>query len=226
MLISFYGTLAGVTANILKGEAKITIGCKVEEMDDDTLDRLAEVCALLISSDVHLVYEGRQVALPCTVSSVLTDHAKKAIKVVVAVPEKRLEAQDKSYIEEWYRMEREIGVEITNRQMTFNDIVPQGARGRLESVTITHNDRSVTLRNASIDPVSDELIKQAIEVVRQSQRASASIIQRGLRVGYPLAARLLDRLEDMGVVGPYQGNGKDREVIGVKIDPGTGEVLE
>ena len=159
MLLSFCGTLTGLTANILKGEAKIAVGCKVDEMDEDTLDRLAEVCALLISSDVHLVYEGRQVALPCTVSSVLTDHAKKAIKVVVAVPEKRLEAQDKAYIEEWYRMEREIGVEITNRQMTFNDIVPQGARARVESVTLTHNDRSVTLRNKKFDQNTGEVLE-------------------------------------------------------------------
>jgi len=36
----------------------------------------------------------------------------------------------------------------------------------------------------------------------RSQRASASLLQRRLRIGYPRAARLLDQLEEMGIVGP------------------------
>ena len=59
----------------------------------------------------------------------------------------------------------------------------------------------------------DSLIEQAIEVVRQSQHASASMLQRRLRVGYPRAARLLDELEELGVVGPSQGGGREREVL-------------
>ena len=59
----------------------------------------------------------------------------------------------------------------------------------------------------------DSLIEQAISIVRSSQRASASLLQRRLRIGYPRAARLLDQLEEMGVVGPSQGGGKEREVL-------------
>ena len=59
----------------------------------------------------------------------------------------------------------------------------------------------------------DGLVEQAISIVRSSQRASASLLQRRLRVGYPRAARLLDQLEEMGVVGPSQGGGKEREVL-------------
>ena len=59
----------------------------------------------------------------------------------------------------------------------------------------------------------DGLIEQAISIVRSSQRASASLIQRRLRIGYPRAARLLDQLEEMGVVGPSQGGGKERDVL-------------
>jgi DNA segregation ATPase FtsK/SpoIIIE, S-DNA-T family len=59
----------------------------------------------------------------------------------------------------------------------------------------------------------DGLIEQAISIVRKSQRASASLLQRRLRIGYPRAARLLDQLEEMGVVGPSQGGGKEREVL-------------
>ena len=66
-----------------------------------------------------------------------------------------------------------------------------------------------------IEPDENEdegLIEQAITIVRQSQRASASLLQRRLRIGYPRAARLLDQLEEMGVVGPSQGGGKERNV--------------
>jgi DNA segregation ATPase FtsK/SpoIIIE, S-DNA-T family len=63
----------------------------------------------------------------------------------------------------------------------------------------------------------DSLIEQAIEVVKQSQHASASLLQRKLRVGYPRAARLLDQLEELGVVGPSLGGGREREVL---VEPG------
>lgn len=59
----------------------------------------------------------------------------------------------------------------------------------------------------------DGLIEQAVSIVRQTQRASASLLQRRLRIGYPRAARLLDQLEEMGVVGPSQGGGREREVL-------------
>jgi S-DNA-T family DNA segregation ATPase FtsK/SpoIIIE len=59
----------------------------------------------------------------------------------------------------------------------------------------------------------DGLVEQAIQIVRGSQRASASMLQRRLRIGYPRAARLIDELEELGVVGPGQGGGRDREVL-------------
>jgi S-DNA-T family DNA segregation ATPase FtsK/SpoIIIE len=57
------------------------------------------------------------------------------------------------------------------------------------------------------------LIEKAVSIVRQSQRASASLLQRRLRIGYPRAARLLDQLAEMGVVGPSLGGGKERDVL-------------
>jgi len=70
---------------------------------------------------------------------------------------------------------------------------------------------------------SDEvLIEQAITVLKQEQRASASMLQRRLRIGYPRAARLLDQLEEMGVVGPSLGGGREREVL-LRADEEHGE---
>jgi S-DNA-T family DNA segregation ATPase FtsK/SpoIIIE len=65
----------------------------------------------------------------------------------------------------------------------------------------------------------DGLIEQAISIVRGTRRASASLLQRRLRIGYPRAARLLDQLEEMGIVGESQGGGRERDVL---VDPDDG----
>jgi S-DNA-T family DNA segregation ATPase FtsK/SpoIIIE len=70
------------------------------------------------------------------------------------------------------------------------------------------------------------LIEKAVSIVRQSQRASASLLQRRLRIGYPRAARLLDQLENMGVVGPSQGGGKERDVLLGPLDEDEAESLK
>ena len=70
------------------------------------------------------------------------------------------------------------------------------------------------------------LIEKAVSIVRQSQRASASLLQRRLRIGYPRAARLLDQLEEMGVVGPSQGGGKERDVLLGPLDENEAESVK
>ncbi len=57
----------------------------------------------------------------------------------------------------------------------------------------------------------DELYPEAIEVIKKTGKASASLLQRRLRVGYARAARLLDVMEEQGIIGPSQGS-KPREV--------------
>jgi len=59
---------------------------------------------------------------------------------------------------------------------------------------------------------NDPLFKQAIEIISQFDKASASLLQRRLSIGYARAARLLDQLEAAGYVGPAEGS-KPREVI-------------
>jgi S-DNA-T family DNA segregation ATPase FtsK/SpoIIIE len=69
------------------------------------------------------------------------------------------------------------------------------------------------LEQEAILAQKDQLIDKAIAIVQETQRASASMLQRRLRIGYPRAARLIDELEDLGVVGPSQGGGREREVL-------------
>jgi len=75
------------------------------------------------------------------------------------------------------------------------------------------------------EPQNDLLYEEAKRVVIEAGRASASLLQRRLKVGYARAARLLDILEEKGVVGPGEG-AKPREVYGSSREQGEGEVDE
>ncbi|GGE24997.1 DNA translocase SpoIIIE [Marinithermofilum abyssi] len=62
------------------------------------------------------------------------------------------------------------------------------------------------------ETVEDELYPQAVQLVVEAKTASVSLLQRRLRIGYTRAARLIDAMEQNGVVGPYEGS-KPREVL-------------
>ncbi len=68
------------------------------------------------------------------------------------------------------------------------------------------------------ESIDDELFEAAKEVIFQAKKASASLLQRRLRVGYARAARLLDILEEKNFIGPGDG-AKPREVYLEKFDP-------
>ncbi len=68
----------------------------------------------------------------------------------------------------------------------------------------------------------DALYEQAKDLVLETRKASASFLQRRLRVGYARAARLIDILEEKGVIGPSQG-AKPREVYGESQESGESE---
>jgi len=59
----------------------------------------------------------------------------------------------------------------------------------------------------------DDLLARSIEVVREDGRASISLLQRRLRIGYSRAARLIDTMEEMGIIGPEVGAGRGRVVF-------------
>jgi S-DNA-T family DNA segregation ATPase FtsK/SpoIIIE len=61
----------------------------------------------------------------------------------------------------------------------------------------------------------DELFDEAVELFRQENRASSSLLQRRFRIGYNRAARILDQMEEAGIVGPPDGS-KSRELLAGK----------
>ena len=64
----------------------------------------------------------------------------------------------------------------------------------------------------SKDSESDPLYDEAVKLITESRNASISSVQRRLRIGYNRAARLVEHMEDVGIVGPLESNGK-REVL-------------
>ena len=62
------------------------------------------------------------------------------------------------------------------------------------------------------DSDADEMLPKAIEVVVENQMASTTLLQRKLKLGYARAARIIDDLEQRGIVGPYEGS-KPRKVL-------------
>jgi len=65
----------------------------------------------------------------------------------------------------------------------------------------------------------DELLRRAIDIVREQGFASASMLQRRMRIGYPRASRLIDEMEDRGIVGPAERGGRPRQVLDADLEP-------
>jgi S-DNA-T family DNA segregation ATPase FtsK/SpoIIIE len=59
----------------------------------------------------------------------------------------------------------------------------------------------------------DDLYERAVAVVKRERKASTSLLQRKLNIGYGRAARVIDRMEEEGIIGPDRGAGKPRDVL-------------
>ena len=73
-------------------------------------------------------------------------------------------------------------------------------------------DAELGLDDSGEDAATDDLIVAATQLVRMENKASISLLQRRLKIGYARATRIMQALEDAGVVGPYDGS-NPREVL-------------
>lgn len=81
-----------------------------------------------------------------------------------------------------------------------------------EKQTIPLEELEKTVINFNEESEDEELLNQAIQVVLESGKASTSFLQRKLKIGYARAARLLDLMEEKGIVGPQEGS-KPRKIL-------------
>ncbi len=105
------------------------------------------------------------------------------------------------------------GAFISDKEI--NDLVgfikKQGEAEYDESILTFRPAKSINGRRGG-ESIDDDLYDEAVQVVMNSGQASASLLQRRLRVGYARAARLLDMMEQEGVIGPANG-AKPRDVL-------------
>ena len=111
------------------------------------------------------------------------------------------------------------GVIVTDKELTRIIHWWQKKQPSVGDVIATRYDDSETPpweEKVGLDEGEDEddvLIDEAIRLIKSEGHASASFFQRQLRIGYPRAARLVDQLEGLGVLGPSQGGGREREIL-------------
>ncbi len=102
-----------------------------------------------------------------------------------------------------------------------------GPRYRPEITAPKRDGKGIGAGEGDGEDDADALYGQAVDIVRRSDKASASLLQRRLRIGYARAARILDQMEDRGVVGAPDGS-RFREVLvtsdgwGAEVEPDGG----
>ena len=118
----------------------------------------------------------------------------------------------------------ESGIDLLgNGDMIFKD-VKSGERIRVQAPFISTDEQELVLRSVSkvseykdiqlkeVEEGIDPLFEDAKRLVIENQKASASFLQRKLLIGYNQASRLIEQLEDAGVIGPFIGV-KPREIL-------------
>jgi S-DNA-T family DNA segregation ATPase FtsK/SpoIIIE len=92
-------------------------------------------------------------------------------------------------------------------------------------MAIIENDEESTGNIEDVpDEEADRLLLDAVGVIREYDRASASLLQRRLKIGYARAARIIDQLEARGYIGAFDGS--NARVVLRRDEPGdTGDVL-
>jgi S-DNA-T family DNA segregation ATPase FtsK/SpoIIIE len=79
---------------------------------------------------------------------------------------------------------------------------------------VTEGPDRLTRRDMDGDDPDDDRYAEAVEIILNEGKASVSMLQRKMTIGFARAGRLIDQMEKRGVVGPDRGPGKFREVYG------------
>ncbi len=120
-----------------------------------------------------------------------------------------------------YISEKEVRRVISHIKSKQDEIAAEMDSGLVDELERSSEDQDSRTGNGGSSSYSsgadDPMFEEAKKVVIESKRASASLLQRRLRLGYARAARLIDMLEDKGIVGPAEGS-KPREVYGEARD--------
>ncbi|HLZ48181.1 MAG TPA: DNA translocase FtsK 4TM domain-containing protein [Candidatus Limnocylindria bacterium] len=84
-------------------------------------------------------------------------------------------------------------------------------------------DRAKQREDGGDSDIEDDRYEEAVEIVRRAGQASVSMLQRKMTIGFARAGRLIDIMEQEGVIGPSVGPGKMRQVYGARSSAGGGD---
>jgi S-DNA-T family DNA segregation ATPase FtsK/SpoIIIE len=90
---------------------------------------------------------------------------------------------------------------------------PEEAPWEQALATLAESGGGESNGGSSDEEDDEELLRQAIGLVKRQRGASASMLQRKMRIGYPKAARIIDQMEEMGIIGPPEAAGRLRQVL-------------
>ena len=111
------------------------------------------------------------------------------------------------------RLIRAQGVLVTDEEIRrLVEFVSGQAKPAFDPAMHEKLESSATSADEEVSDEDEELVEKCIEIIRQEKRASTSLLQRRLRLGYTRAARIVDILEQRGILGPGEG-AKPREIL-------------
>jgi S-DNA-T family DNA segregation ATPase FtsK/SpoIIIE len=152
--------------------------------------------------------------IPCRIAFAVSSQVDSRVILDTQGAEKLLGKGDMLYLPP----EQAKPIRIQGAFVSDRDISELVSFLKNQGIPVQYTEEVTKMTKSGVAPVPgidgdvDELFNNAVKEICQYERASASLLQRRLSIGYARAARLIDQLEAAGVVGPQDGS-KPREVL-------------
>lgn len=189
---------------------------------EDSITRIAQMSR---ATGIHMVLATQRPSvdvitglikanIPCRIAFAVSSQVDSRVILDTQGAEKLLGRGDMLYLPpEQAKPIRIQGAFISDKEtIVLTSFIKNQGLGPQYTEEVTSMSKSGMPQVSGVDGEIDNLFRKAVEVVCQYDRASASLLQRRLSIGYARAARIIDQLEAAGVVGATEGS-KPREVL-------------
>ncbi len=188
---------------------------------------LARLAAMARAVGIHLVLATQRPStnvitgiikanIPSRIAFMVTSNTDSRIIIDQPGAEKLLGRGDMLFSSSWDPIPSRIqGAFLTEEEVEkiVEHVKSQGEPDYLdEAYFMDEEDEEDGFDSFDDDDVEDDLMQEALKIISQRGSASASYLQRRLKIGYNRAARIVEEMEDRGIVGPAQGS-KPRDVL-------------
>ena len=189
---------------------------------EDSITRIAQMSR---ATGIHMVLATQRPSvdvitglikanIPCRIAFAVSSQVDSRVILDTQGAEKLLGRGDMLYLPpEQAKPMRIQGAFVSDKETSaLTSFIKNQGLGPQYTEEVTSMSKSGMPQVSGVDGEIDNLFRKAVEVVCQYDRASASLLQRRLSIGYARAARIIDQLEAAGVVGGAEGS-KPREVL-------------